>query len=929
MGTSSAELQAAIDQNGLTGALELLRDHGFAGNTAALNELMPDIRGLNAILPLLADNSGTLDGIMGRVTNSTGSMGDAFSAVADTDAFKMKKAFADIQVALIQIGAVLLPFAADVAGAIGGLVEWFSKLPAPVQQVAVAFGALAAAVGPVMFLAGSLMKSWGLLNSAFGATLGSTSRVASTLSAIGVAAGVAYAAWKILDEGHLNATGHIDASGDALQRTTEQAWLEAAAAAAAGGEIDSLSVAHQALGQAILEQADDRLSKWFSALNVSGDMALDTLINLKEWGGSNAHAQEFLADALGLTVEQMDLLSSIVHTGFKEGDITQEMRDGLGMTNEQIIAVGGALVGLQGYAIENTGELDDMARASLDATVALGGTGRAAVVAAEGIAGSRLETGNAVDVYEEYIHQLTLIDPAAAAAAVGVGDLGAAVSSSSDAAGMATELWAGYWQAATPPKEFGGEGFARLGGHVSEAVGAITSVAAAQAELQRMASQGIAGNNWVAYAEQISGASRSGNDALTVYKTLFDMLSVGAPDWATVVAGQLGVADGALGKLGIGVEAVAEHLAKAAWPAKELGTAVAGIEGDKAAAGIQKFGDAAGDAAGPVGDLESIVSIMGQALDDAANSADDFRNAVDKVVSPADDLREATRNVWVEMDNMSQALEENGATLDESTEAGRANQEQLEATRDALIQHGAALIENGSSAQDAAADIAYNVTQLNAQWAAAGYTEAQIAALNLAYGLTPEQVNTAIVLAGEAEANRTIDRYNGMLASIPPGMQTYIKALIDQGSYSWANQQLDVLAHPRNVALQVQLYGVNAVNAKLHTLNNAEGGYYPGNTPRLSWIGEGSSDEVILPLDDKARMSKLLSMGEVGPRVAGTMGVGGGGVMMSAASGGGGSTVYHTVNATVNMPPGANGDDVIRALRKWQRQSGPLPLVTR
>jgi hypothetical protein len=103
----------------------------------------------------------------------------------------------------------------------------------------------------------------------------------------------------------------------------------------------------------------------------------------------------------------------------------------------------------------------------------------------------------------------------------------------------------------------------------------------------------------------------------------------------------------------------------------------------------------------------------------------------------------------------------------------------------------------------------------------------------------------------------------------------------------------------------------------------------------LSTLGE-SGPEVVLPLTNPARMSALLGMPEVGPKVVAAMGMGGGGdggglhpATFTAMGAGGGSTVYHTVNATVNMPPGANGDDVIRALRKWQRQSGPLPLVTR
>ena len=40
---------------------------------------------------------------------------------------------------------------------------------------------------------------------------------------------------------------------------------------------------------------------------------------------------------------------------------------------------------------------------------------------------------------------------------------------------------------------------------------------------------------------------------------------------------------------------------------------------------------------------------------------------------------------------------------------------------------------------------------------------------------------------------------------------------------------------------------------------------------------------------------------------------------------GGGGT---TMNVTVNMPAGSNGDDVVRALRSYQKHRGGLPVQT-
>jgi hypothetical protein len=60
-------------------------------------------------------------------------------------------------------------------------------------------------------------------------------------------------------------------------------------------------------------------------------------------------------------------------------------------------------------------------------------------------------------------------------------------------------------------------------------------------------------------------------------------------------------------------------------------------------------------------------------------------------------------------------------------------------------------------------------------------------------------------------------------------------------------------------------------------------------------------------------------VGERGPELL-TMGARGGYVTPNSAMGG--------ANITVNMPAGSNGDDVVRALQRWVRSNGALPLAT-
>ena len=85
-----------------------------------------------------------------------------------------------IETFLLAVGSALAPTIAKVAGFIQTLADGFTKLPKPVQQAAVAFGALLAATGPVLFIAGKITSAWGHL------VVGGA-KVVTTLSAISTA----------------------------------------------------------------------------------------------------------------------------------------------------------------------------------------------------------------------------------------------------------------------------------------------------------------------------------------------------------------------------------------------------------------------------------------------------------------------------------------------------------------------------------------------------------------------------------------------------------------------------------------------------------------------------------------------------------------------------------------------------------------------
>lgn len=186
MGTSVEELHAAIASDGLLGALELLRSKGFDENREAVTKLFDDIEGRQAAIALLSDNSGLLAENLDNVGNAAGATDEAFGAL-DEDSQSLKQAWVDVQIALIEIGDVLGPIIADIAGGVSGLASTFSDLPPSVQKVAIGLGALAAAGGPALMIGGSLLRNYQQISSTW-SSMGRSSRLAvGALGGVGLA----------------------------------------------------------------------------------------------------------------------------------------------------------------------------------------------------------------------------------------------------------------------------------------------------------------------------------------------------------------------------------------------------------------------------------------------------------------------------------------------------------------------------------------------------------------------------------------------------------------------------------------------------------------------------------------------------------------------------------------------------------------------
>ena len=169
-GLSASDMRDRISKDGLASALQFL-DKKLGGNREQLGKLLGSSEAAGAAFQILDADSKTLAETFGVVTDSAGMTTEAFDTTAQTAGFKTQQAFVSLQNSMIGVGDVILPLIANLAEKIATVANAFTALPAPVKNVVVVFGALLAAVGPVLFIAGKLMAAWATTTTAMSAAM--------------------------------------------------------------------------------------------------------------------------------------------------------------------------------------------------------------------------------------------------------------------------------------------------------------------------------------------------------------------------------------------------------------------------------------------------------------------------------------------------------------------------------------------------------------------------------------------------------------------------------------------------------------------------------------------------------------------------------------------------------------------------------------
>ena len=160
-GLSAEGLRETIREQGLLAALALMRDT-IGEDEEAMARIFPNIRGFRGLLSLVGENAEAAEVIFSKLAQTTEKdLTNAFQAATQTAKFQFNQAMADVQVALIGLGdvilPVLIPILQQLVGTIKSVADWFGNLSPQVQDAIVKALLFVAALGPILSIGGRVV----------------------------------------------------------------------------------------------------------------------------------------------------------------------------------------------------------------------------------------------------------------------------------------------------------------------------------------------------------------------------------------------------------------------------------------------------------------------------------------------------------------------------------------------------------------------------------------------------------------------------------------------------------------------------------------------------------------------------------------------------------------------------------------------------
>lgn len=365
---SYQKIRQSLKTDGLLDTLDMLND-AFGGNIESMAKVFGNARSLRAVLALTGSAAGKTATIFDKLSGATGDTDAAFDKAAETSGFKMKQALAQLQVVAIEVGNQLLPVVTQVVQEFGKMVAWFDRLSPGAKSFAVKLAAVTAALGPMIWMGGTAVKTLNVLIVAYKGIAKWAGLAAAAQKTFGASSGVSAAGGASSLAARGVGTGIIGAGGTGAAAAAGSAGMSLGATfAAVAAPIIAGAVAAAIVNKKYHEsrsQSDERAAyvgsqrgsmrpgtpvKDPNAPAISGAKTVQKMIlDLQVKGATDANAD------MGKLVKQMDLLQQVAsdpillgkldgdHTVAELQEIERDMMERLGIGKKQADKIMGAM----------------------------------------------------------------------------------------------------------------------------------------------------------------------------------------------------------------------------------------------------------------------------------------------------------------------------------------------------------------------------------------------------------------------------------------------------------------------------------------------------------------------------------------------------------------------------------------------------------
>ena len=178
---TTPQMERALNQVGMTGdsVRESLGEKGlratlidiktaFEENDVPLTQFFSKSQALKGVLGVLGNQTETYGEVLESMGGSAGFVADGFETLSKTTGFKMAKAFNDLKMSAMELGAVLMPVFTTIVNGVTKIGKAFTGLDSGTKKLVVGAASLLAFSGPLMTLAGGIVSAIGMILSPIG-----------------------------------------------------------------------------------------------------------------------------------------------------------------------------------------------------------------------------------------------------------------------------------------------------------------------------------------------------------------------------------------------------------------------------------------------------------------------------------------------------------------------------------------------------------------------------------------------------------------------------------------------------------------------------------------------------------------------------------------------------------------------------------------